>query len=119
MKYFRQRMWGTMTMMDVLLRYPKCWVEHMKLKLENGLDPDGIKLRPAVGLEAADYLFPGYWVWGKIIENLGIIGYDNNDIYMASYDWRLSVNNLEVRDYYFTKLKFNIELLKNQIMVEK
>jgi phospholipid:diacylglycerol acyltransferase len=31
--------------------------------------------RAAVGLEAADYVIGGYWVWGKIIENLAEIGY--------------------------------------------
>ena len=33
---------------------------------------------------------------------------------MASYDWRLSFQNLEKRDFYFTKLKTTIEILKLQ-----
>lgn len=33
-------------------------------------------------------------------------------MYLASYDWRLSYHNLEVRDRFFTKLKAQIELNK-------
>eukprot|EP01129_Flabellula_baltica_P010969 TRINITY_DN4711_c0_g1_i2.p1 TRINITY_DN4711_c0_g1~~TRINITY_DN4711_c0_g1_i2.p1 ORF type:complete len:598 (-),score=128.54 TRINITY_DN4711_c0_g1_i2:237-2030(-) len=112
MKYFRQRMWGTLTMMESMLRSPECWMKHMSLDPNTGLDPEGVKIRPAVGLEAADYLFPGYWVWGKLIQNLGYLGYDTNDIYMASYDWRLALELNNERDHYFDKLKMNIELLR-------
>lgn len=49
---------------------------------------------------------------GKIIENLAAIGYDSNNMYLASYDWRLAFYNLEIRDKYFTKLKAMIETLK-------
>ena len=47
---------------------------------EDGLDPEGIKLRAALGLEAADYFLGGYWVWGKVIENLAFVGYDSNNV---------------------------------------
>lgn len=77
-----------------------------------GLDPDGIKLRPAYGLEAADFVIGSYWVWGKIIENLADLGYDSNSMFMASYDWRLSPHLLEERDKYFTKLLSMIELAR-------
>ena len=50
----------------------------------SGLDPKGRKLRPAQGFEAADYFFPGYWVWNKVIENLAYLGYDNNNMLMMS-----------------------------------
>lgn len=50
-----------------------------------------------------------YWIWAKIIENLAFIGYDNNNMYLASYDWRLSFHNLQVRDKYFSKLQAIIE----------
>jgi hypothetical protein len=40
------------------------------------------------------------------------VGYDSNMMYLASYDWRLSYHNLEVRDRFFTKLKAQIELNK-------
>jgi phospholipid:diacylglycerol acyltransferase len=91
------RIWGTVTMMQKLLLDKQCWLDHVMLDKytilspllhryclfsdsakfmtprttcrETGLDPEGIKLRAATGLEAADYLFPGYWVWGKLIQN--------------------------------------------------
>lgn len=34
------------------------------------MDPEGIKLRAASGLVAADYIVGDYWVWGRMIENL-------------------------------------------------
>jgi hypothetical protein len=93
-KHFRMRIWGTVTMMQKLLLDKQCWLDHVMLDKyiiasplapllsfltqqmnnathcrETGLDPEGIKLRAATGLEAADYLFPGYWVWGKLIQN--------------------------------------------------
>lgn len=43
---------------------------------------------------------------------MAAIGYDSNNIHLASYDWRLSFSNLEVRDKYFTKLKATIETAK-------
>lgn len=48
----------------------------------------------------------------KIIENLAVVNYDTNNLYMAPYDWRLSCWNLEERDGYFSKLKSTIEEFK-------
>lgn len=55
-KHFRQRLWGTSLMVQSMLLDSQCWLRHMMLNLTTGLDPEGIKLRPAAGLEAADYL---------------------------------------------------------------
>jgi len=107
--YFRKRMWGTLNMPKAILLDRKCWLEHMMLDPKTGLDPPGYKLRASPGLTAADYLFPGYWVWGKVITNLGTIGYDSNNIIFSSYDWRLSPQNLEIRDGFYTELKMSIE----------
>ncbi|RKP07295.1 Lecithin:cholesterol/phospholipid:diacylglycerol acyltransferase [Thamnocephalis sphaerospora] len=111
-KYFRHRMWGTVTMFRAVLLDKDCWTEHMRLDPDTGLDPPGVKLRAAQGLDAADYFIAGYWVWGKIIENLAAIGYDSNNMYLAAYDWRLGLENLEKRDLYLSKLKSMIELAK-------
>jgi phospholipid:diacylglycerol acyltransferase len=46
------------------------------------------------------------------VQNLAAIGYDTNAMEMASYDWRLSYQNLEIRDAYFTRLKRTIETFK-------
>jgi len=107
--YFRKRMWGTLNMPKAILLDRKCWLEHMMLDPKTGLDPPGFKLRASPGLTSADYLFPGYWVWGKVITNLGTIGYDSNNIIFSSYDWRLSPQNLEIRDGFYTELKMSIE----------
>ncbi|KAG4304585.1 hypothetical protein PORY_001978 [Pneumocystis oryctolagi] len=110
--YFRKRLWGSWTMLRAILMDKKCWVNHLMLNETTGLDPEGIKLRAAQGLSAADFFVPGYWIWNKIIENLAAIGYDSNNMFSAAYDWRLSFLNLEERDHYFTKLKASIEIAK-------
>ncbi len=48
----------------------------------------------------------------KIVENLAVINYDTNNLYLAPYDWRLSCYNLEERDGYFSRLKSTIEGLR-------
>lgn len=52
----------------------------------------------------------------KIVENLAVVNYDTNNLYLASYDWRLSYYNLEERDGYFSKLKSTIEGLKSVLL---
>ncbi|KAI3920417.1 hypothetical protein MKX01_000756, partial [Papaver californicum] len=37
-----------------------------------------------------------YFVWAVLIENLARIGYEDKNMYMASYDWRISFQNTEV-----------------------
>ncbi|KAI8093378.1 Lecithin:cholesterol acyltransferase-domain-containing protein [Halteromyces radiatus] len=111
-KYFRKRMWGTATMFRAVILDKESWIHHVRLDPVTGLDPPGAKIRAAQGLDAADYFVTGYWIWGKIIENLAAIGYDSNNMMLASYDWRLAFSNLEVRDKYFTKLKAHLETSK-------
>ncbi|EKX47055.1 hypothetical protein GUITHDRAFT_159571 [Guillardia theta CCMP2712] len=109
--YFRQRMWGTMTMVQNMLLNTKCWLRHMALDPVTGLDPPNIKLRSAQGFEAADFVVGGYWVWSKLIENLADIGYDPSSMFMASYDWRLAYPLLEDRDQFFTRLSSQVEVM--------
>ncbi|KAK6153573.1 hypothetical protein DH2020_013212 [Rehmannia glutinosa] len=106
---FRKRLWGG-TFGKVYKR-PLCWVEHMSLDNETGLDPPGIRVRPVSGLVAADYFAPGYFVWAVLIANLAQIGYEEKNMYMAAYDWRLSFQNTEVRDQTLSRIKSNIELM--------
>ncbi|KAI3872345.1 hypothetical protein MKX03_019612 [Papaver bracteatum] len=106
---FRERLWGG-TFGEVYKR-PLCWVQHMSLNNETGLDPDGIRVRPVPGLVAADYFAPGYFVWAVLIENLARIGYEDKNMYMAAYDWRISFQNTEVRDQTLSRIKSNIELM--------
>lgn len=104
---FRKRLWGG-TFGEVYKR-PLCWVEHMSLNNETGLDPTDIRVRAVNGLVAADYFMPGYFVWAVLIANLARIGYEEKNMYMAAYDWRLSFQNTEVRDQTLSRTKTQIE----------
>lgn len=59
-----------------------CWFEHMQLHMKTRMDPEdsAIRLRAAEGLEAVDFFMPGYHVWAKLIESLGDLGYDSNNL---------------------------------------
>ena len=106
---FRKRLWGGT--FGELYKRPFCWVEHLSLDNETGLDKEGIRVRPVSGLVAADYFAPGYFVWAVLIANLARIGYEEKNMYMAAYDWRISFQNTEVRDQTLTRIKHNIELM--------
>lgn len=87
--FFRERIWGRMSMMQQFISDRACWLAHMSLTPE-GRERAGVRVRPAMSLEAADSLFPGFWIWGKLISNLARVGYDSNNMFMAAYDWRLA-----------------------------
>ncbi|KAI9074296.1 hypothetical protein K1719_036888 [Acacia pycnantha] len=106
---FRKRMWGGY--FGEIYKRPLCWVEHMSLDNETGLDRPGIRVRSVSGLVAADYFAPGYFVWAVLIANLARIGYEEKSMYMAAYDWRISFQNTEVRDQTLSRMKSNIELM--------
>ncbi|CDO95624.1 unnamed protein product [Kluyveromyces dobzhanskii CBS 2104] len=108
--HFRKRLWGSFYMLKTMVLDKNCWLKHVKLDPETGLDPPHYKLRAAQGFEAADFFMAGYWLWNKVLQNLGAIGYETNKMAAAAYDWRLSYLDLEVRDRYFSKLKMQIEL---------
>lgn len=109
-QYFRKRLWGSFFMLRTMLMDKVCWLKHIMLDGETGLDPPGVKLRAAQGFEAADFFVTGYWIWNKVLENLAVIGYGPDNMYSAAYDWRLAYIDLERRDGYFSKLKSQIEL---------
>ena len=107
---FRGRLWGKLEMVQVFLRDSKCWLESMSLDSDTGLDPEGITVRAAHGLSSLDYFVEGFWVFSKIIETLGEIGYvPETNLVAASFDWRLSIPMLEKRDKYFSRLKQTVE----------
>ncbi|KXS99875.1 hypothetical protein AC578_4472, partial [Pseudocercospora eumusae] len=112
-QYFRKRLWGSWSMMRALILDKASWKRHIMLDKETGLDPPGIKLRAAQGFDAADFFITGYWIWNKILENLATIGYDPTNAFTAAYDWRLSYQNYEKRDQYFTRLKNHIEVARH------
>lgn len=116
---FRDRIWGTVSMVKLFFRDPQCWIKHMMLEPEYNSedaggsvhfnDPPGIRIRPSAGLAAADFVIGEYWVWGPIIEALGRSGYDESMLSMEAYDWRLPLRDLERRDKYFSKMALKIE----------
>lgn len=67
-------------MAQTLFSNVDCWLQHMALDEKSGLDKPGINLRAATGLEAVDYFVPGYAVWAKMVQALGDIGYDSNNL---------------------------------------
>ncbi|KAM0755788.1 LACT-domain-containing protein [Meredithblackwellia eburnea MCA 4105] len=107
---FRKRIWASTAMLRAILTSKDTWVAAMSLDPDTGLDQEGYKVRAAQGLDAASSFMPGYWIWQKVIENLAALDYDHNDMQLFSYDWRLAYFNLEVRDRYFSRLKYQIEL---------
>jgi phospholipid:diacylglycerol acyltransferase len=112
--FFREKLWGGFNMISQVTFNKEKWIAAMMLDPETGLDPPGSKIRAAEGLDAASSLIQGYWIWSKIIENLAVVNYDTNNLYLAPYDWRVSYYNLEERDGYFSKLKSTIEGLKRR-----
>ncbi|KAI5193337.1 phospholipid:diacylglycerol acyltransferase [Nematocida minor] len=116
--FFRKRIWGSHSTLTFMLHNRAEWMESMKLNPDTGLDPSGIKVRASCGLESSDFSIPGMWFWWKIVENLSHIGYDAADVHFAAFDWRLGIEEMEIRDGYFTKLKIDIEL-QNSLKKEK
>lgn len=108
---FRQRIWGAVETFPPFFN-AQCWKNHLSLDPWTGKDPDGIRIRPAQGFEAADYFTWLYWVWEKLIQNLADVGYDGSNMSLESYDWRLAYPALEERDGYFTKLKMKTEFFR-------
>ncbi|PFH62736.1 hypothetical protein XA68_12164 [Ophiocordyceps unilateralis] len=107
--YFRKRLWGSWTMIKALILDKETWKQHIMLDKKTGLDPPIVKLRAAQGLDPSDLFNTCYWIWHRIMESLASIGYDPTNLFTATYDWRLSYSNLEVRDQYFSRLKSSIE----------
>lgn len=108
--HFRKRLWGSFYMLRTMVLDKACWLKHVMLDTETGLDPPNIRVRAAQGFEAADFFVAGYWIWNKILQNLSVLGYGPNNMVLAAYDWRLAYLDLELRDSYFSKLKLSIEL---------
>lgn len=109
----RSKIWGGFDMMAKLFLDRACWIQHMKLDPKTGLDPnERIRIRAGEGIKSVDFFIQGYFVFASLIDNLAQIGYDINSMYVATYDWRLGFNQMELRDRYFTRLKFKIEEMR-------
>ncbi|KAI1794246.1 phospholipid:diacylglycerol acyltransferase [Ganoderma leucocontextum] len=107
--FFRKKLWGGYSMISQVTFNRDKWMAALLLDPVTGLDPPGVKVRAAEGIDAASNFVRGYWLWSKIVENLAVVGYDTNNLHLAPYDWRLSFFNLEERDGYFSRLRTTIE----------
>eukprot|EP00013_Stygamoeba_regulata_P028177 CAMPEP_0177648320 /NCGR_PEP_ID=MMETSP0447-20121125/10766_1 /TAXON_ID=0 /ORGANISM="Stygamoeba regulata, Strain BSH-02190019" /LENGTH=726 /DNA_ID=CAMNT_0019150955 /DNA_START=464 /DNA_END=2644 /DNA_ORIENTATION=- len=92
----------------------RMWVRHMLLI--NGVeDPPGIKLRPVPSFDGIACLMPGplvgeaSYVFLFVIEAMAMMGYNPDNFAAMSYDWRLPPAYLEVRDWYYSRVKLEIE----------
>ncbi|KAK0195630.1 phospholipid:diacylglycerol acyltransferase [Armillaria mellea] len=112
--FFREKLWGGFNMLSQVTFNREKWIAAMMLDPITGLDPPGVKIRAAQGIDAASSFIQGYWIWSKIVENLAVVNYDTNNLFLAPYDWRLSYYNLEERDGYFSRLKSVIESFKRR-----
>ncbi|KAK0212623.1 phospholipid:diacylglycerol acyltransferase [Desarmillaria ectypa] len=110
--FFREKLWGGFNMLSQVTFNREKWIAAMMLDPITGLDPPDAKIRAAQGIDAASSFIQGYWIWSKIVENLAVVNYDTNNLFLAPYDWRLSYYNLEERDGYFSRLKSVIESFK-------
>ncbi|KAK1870150.1 hypothetical protein I4F81_012612 [Pyropia yezoensis] len=108
---FRDKWWGSVSSAGYALRNQSCWLHHMGMDPETWMDPPGVTMRAAVGWSAADDLFPGYYVWSKVIRSLADVGYDPASMAIMPYDWRLSPAQLEERDAWFSQLRSVVEVL--------
>ncbi|KAG6333158.1 hypothetical protein ID866_5925 [Astraeus odoratus] len=117
--FFREKLWGGFGMISQVTFNREKWMAAMMLDPDTGLDPPGIKIRAVEGMSAASSFMRGYWIWAKIIENLAVVNYDTDNLYLAPYDWRLSMWNLEERDGYFSRLKATIEGFKQETAEEE
>lgn len=110
MKDFRTSVWGKADMLLHIFSNPLGWETMISLDPTTGLDIPGIKVRPTNGISSSDYILPLYWVWQKIVANLGMLGYDHKNLHVSPFDWRLDISNLEYRDSFFSKLKMEVEM---------
>jgi len=45
------------------IQNPERWMTALMLDPETGLDPPGVKIRAAQGIDAAQKFIEGYWLW--------------------------------------------------------
>ncbi|KAJ8598763.1 hypothetical protein CTAYLR_009868 [Chrysophaeum taylorii] len=106
----RQRVWSSRSSTQTFLLDPECLQRHLMLNLSTWDDPEHVRVRASTGLSAADAFGP-LNLWGELIVNLAVLGYDETSLALMGFDWRLDATRLERRDAYFTRLKRVVETL--------
>lgn len=106
----RRRLWSSASMLATFLREPDCLQRHLAMNLSTWEDPTQIRVRASTGLGAADAFGP-LNLWGELMANFAVLGYDESSLRLLGFDWRLSPERLERRDRFFTTLRREVELL--------
>jgi phospholipid:diacylglycerol acyltransferase len=95
---------------------PQCWIDCMKLHLNQSDSSHHCKSRPDEGLRAITVLDPGIItgplsaVWSDFFSFLTKNwDYDPQTLSTLTYDWRLAPSLLDSRDDYWRRLKHHIE----------
>ena len=61
--FFRKKLWGGFSMISQVTFNREKWMASMMLDPISGLDPPGVKVRAAEGIDAASSFIQGYWLW--------------------------------------------------------
>ena len=62
-RFFREKVWGGFSMVSQVTFNKERWMASLMLDPVTGLDPPGVKVRAAEGLDAASSFIQGYWLW--------------------------------------------------------
>ena len=68
-RFFRQKVWGGFSMVSQVTFNKERWMASLMLDPVTGLDPPGVKVRAAEGLDAASSFIQGYWLWWVHVAN--------------------------------------------------
>jgi len=108
-RWLRLRLWGSIaTAARLFATNSPCFLDHLELDEETGLDPPDIHVRANQDLSDIESVF-GIDMWKMMVDRLVAVGYDYNNIVALPYDWRLAVDDLERRDRYLSRLRQSIE----------
>ena len=61
--FFRKKLWGGFSMISQVTFNRDKWIAALMLDPVTGLDPPGVKVRAAEGIDAASSFIQGYWLW--------------------------------------------------------
>jgi len=104
------------------LRCKSDWLQHVSLSHDLVTEREGMEIRPIEGLHGVDYLGQherqflvqnlinaSTYVFGPVIKVLKRVGYTDDNLDAAPYDWRIPPKVLEERDRYFSRTMRRVE----------
>lgn len=107
---FRQPLFGSHCLMK-LMRDPDCYLAHLTLHPDNASDPEpDVIVRADTGYDSVDYIMQAYWVAAKLQINLADVRFTPPHLqWVASYDWRLTVKQMQERDAFVSRFRSRVE----------